>query len=80
MLQEWDDARGIGVKTTCRKMPLSKVTAGGKVFGMLLHPALVDGKGVCKLERRFSQPETHSQWTGSGVLEDHWEMAQPRNR
>src|SRR5215470_1057124 len=30
--------------------------------------------------RRFSQPETHSQWTGSGVLEDHWEIAQPRNR
>jgi hypothetical protein len=31
-------------------------------------------------ERRFSQPETHSQWTGSGVLEDHREIAQPRNR
>jgi hypothetical protein len=31
-------------------------------------------------KRRFSQPETHSQWTGSGVLEDHWEIVQPRNR
>ena len=31
-------------------------------------------------DRRFSQPETHSQWTGSGILEDHWEIAQPRNR
>ena len=30
--------------------------------------------------RRFSQPETHSQWTESGILEDHWEITQPRNR
>src|SRR5262245_40951802 len=32
------------------------------------------------IHRRFSQPETHSQWTGSGVLEDHWEIVQPRHR
>jgi len=53
MLQEWDDALGICVKTASRKMLLGKVTAGSKVLGMLLHPALVYGKCICKLEQFF---------------------------
>jgi hypothetical protein len=34
---------------------------------------------ITLVKRRFSRPETHSQWTGSRVLEDHWEIVQPRN-
>jgi hypothetical protein len=49
----------------------------------LAHKATCHGGGGLTRHsyyRRFSQPETHSPWTESGILEDHWEIAQPRNR